>query len=336
MTTLNDLKMRAFRADGRIGTHNDMEMQFWRNIVNSAGSPIDVPDGITISDGFLNVGTVSELTIVAGVITVTSTSHTVDTQSDDATDDLDTISGGTAGDVLFLSSADSARDVVVKDGTGNLLLAGDTDFTLATTDDVILLWSDGTNWREVSRSAVGGGASQWVLLATDTFTDEAAPTLDWTSPADHTEIRVTIEDLTTDTDDSQVLLKARQSSATIVSADQGFASFYKKAGVSSSVANSSTATAIGSLTSSAAGVSLGNAAGEGGQFTLTAQNPGSTALSAAITHVGNYVSTDGNAIVVEGGGTLLTNTLALDGIALAEASGALLSGVMRAYGLKKA
>lgn len=96
------------------------------------------------------LGSGSELTISGGAVTVTQGFHTIDTESDAATDDLDTINGAQAGQLLVLKSAADARDPTLKDGTGNLRLAG--DFTLTTTDDSITLIYDGTNWCELSRS----------------------------------------------------------------------------------------------------------------------------------------------------------------------------------------
>jgi transcriptional regulator of nitric oxide reductase len=99
----------------------------------------------------INLGVPVELTIAAGIVIRTRSNHTIDTQADAATDDLDTINGGKEGDLLFLRAANSARTVVVKDGTGNLRLAG--DFTMDHADDVLELYFDGTNWLEVSGSA---------------------------------------------------------------------------------------------------------------------------------------------------------------------------------------
>jgi hypothetical protein len=90
------------------------------------------------------------LTIAAGVVTVTNGIHAVETEGAAATDDLDTVNGGVAGMILILRAVSSVRDVVLKDGTGNLRLAG--DFTLTSTDDRIILISDGVNWAELSRS----------------------------------------------------------------------------------------------------------------------------------------------------------------------------------------
>lgn len=101
----------------------------------------------------IGVVAAGELTIDAGAVTVTGSSHTIDTESDDASDDLDSISGGTAGDLLFLTPADDARTIVFKDGTGNLLLNG--DFTADHTSDQLFLRKIGSNWVEVSRSDNG-------------------------------------------------------------------------------------------------------------------------------------------------------------------------------------
>jgi hypothetical protein len=61
----------------------------------------------------INMADPTELTISAGAITKTQGYHTVDTQSDDASDDLDTINGGAVGDMLTLAGANDAREVVI-------------------------------------------------------------------------------------------------------------------------------------------------------------------------------------------------------------------------------
>lgn len=95
----------------------------------------------------------STLTIAAGVVTVTTGYHALDTEAAAATDDLDTINGGVAGMMLILRAASSVRDVVAKKGTGNLRLA--SDFTLTHTDDRLTLLFDGVNWNELCRSDNG-------------------------------------------------------------------------------------------------------------------------------------------------------------------------------------
>lgn len=107
---------------------------------------------VSIDVGTFNVGTGSELTIATGVITTTKSYHYVDTEGDAATDDLDTINGGSIGDTLTLRAQDINRTVVLKDGTGNLRMNG--DFSLDNTTDTISFIFD-TVWLETSRSDNG-------------------------------------------------------------------------------------------------------------------------------------------------------------------------------------
>lgn len=69
----------------------------------------------------LNITKGSELTIAAGVITVTGSFHEVDTESDAAEDDLLTINGGSNGDFLILRPANDARRVRLR-SSGNILV----------------------------------------------------------------------------------------------------------------------------------------------------------------------------------------------------------------------
>lgn len=96
-----------------------------------------------------------ELTIAAGVITITGGYHNIDTEADAASDDLDTINGGADGDRLVIRANNAGRTVVVKDGTGNIQCAG--DFSLDNTQDTMELIYDGTltAWLEVGRSDSG-------------------------------------------------------------------------------------------------------------------------------------------------------------------------------------
>lgn len=100
---------------------------------------------------FINMGTGSTLTISGGAITVTESFHRIDTEGSAATDNLDTINGGSTGDLLILASIANARDPTLKDTTGNLNLAG--DFTLSTIADTITLIKFPNGWwYEISRS----------------------------------------------------------------------------------------------------------------------------------------------------------------------------------------
>lgn len=93
----------------------------------------------------------TELTIATGVVTVSRSSHTIDTESDAATDDLVTINGGTTGQILILRAASSIRTVVVKDTADNIRLAGG-DMTLNHTEDTLTLFYANPDWLEISRA----------------------------------------------------------------------------------------------------------------------------------------------------------------------------------------
>jgi hypothetical protein len=95
----------------------------------------------------------TDLTIAGGAITATKGWHKVDTESSAATDDLDTINGGTAGQIVILGTVASTRDVTLKHATGNILLNGGADFPLLFTRYRCVLQYDGTNWCEIGRSA---------------------------------------------------------------------------------------------------------------------------------------------------------------------------------------
>lgn len=94
----------------------------------------------------LQLGPAVELTIAAGLVAVTHTHHTIDTEADAAGDELDTISGGTAGDRLLLFAEASGRVVTLKHGAGNIRTPDGADRTLEV-DGGLGLTFDGANWR---------------------------------------------------------------------------------------------------------------------------------------------------------------------------------------------
>lgn len=106
--------------------------------------------GTTVFAGFINAGNKAELTISGGVITPTKSFHSVDTEANVASDEVDTITAATLGDRLVLIAAANGRTIVFKDGTGNLRMDG--DFSLTQTQDTIEFFCDGSNWLELSRS----------------------------------------------------------------------------------------------------------------------------------------------------------------------------------------
>jgi hypothetical protein len=115
------------------------------------------PSTILHVDGDVAFGAGSGLTISSGAVTATHSYHTIDTESDAIQDDLDTIIGGSvAGEILVIRAANSARTVIAKDGTGNLVLERNLgDFNMDNADDTLTLIYDGSNWLELSRSDNG-------------------------------------------------------------------------------------------------------------------------------------------------------------------------------------
>lgn len=121
------------------------------NVPSAAGNlpSANLPDKMVLSA----TDSVTELTIATGSVTATQSYHTIDTQSDDSTDDLDTISGGTEGMILVIKAANSARTVVVKNGTGNIVCPADV--SLDNANDTWAGIYDGTNWLQISSANNG-------------------------------------------------------------------------------------------------------------------------------------------------------------------------------------
>lgn len=132
-----------------------------------------------VNDG-LQLGNLTELTISTGAVTITEAFHIIDTESDDASDDLDTISGGTAQDVLVIRAANDARTVVVKHNTGNIWLKGKRDLVLDDIQDAVILIYDGTKWMDLG----GAPSTDWSDAATVvSMIDNNAAAVDFTEAA---------------------------------------------------------------------------------------------------------------------------------------------------------
>ena len=99
-----------------------------------------------------------EITIASGAVTVDTSYVRLDTENNDATDDLDTINGGKIGQLLILRIRNSARAVVVKDQTGNLDIAGDFNMNHSRDCLVLLCIDDGgsNDFIEIARSNNNG------------------------------------------------------------------------------------------------------------------------------------------------------------------------------------
>lgn len=102
-----------------------------------------------------------DVEIASGSITVdplhapTTAYHIVDSEGASGADDLDTIVGTKMGQLLTLQIKDNGRAITVKDGVGNIFLAGG-DFTMNSVKDAIqLVYNSNLNqWSETRRSDV--------------------------------------------------------------------------------------------------------------------------------------------------------------------------------------
>lgn len=145
----------ASRATGYLVTAanwNELAANFVAMVTDGqgVGATLYATNGISVDGGFLRVPIGATLTIATGAVTASRSRHAVDTEASASSDDLDTINGGTGGDIIILSAANNARTVVIKDATGNIQAAG--DFSLTHAHDTWMGWYDGSAWRELSRS----------------------------------------------------------------------------------------------------------------------------------------------------------------------------------------
>ena len=105
-------------------------------------------------------GTGTELTISSGdIVPTTDGYYTVDTEADAASDDLDTIDDANIpeGTILIIRANNTARTVVVKNGSGNHTIhtADGLDFDLDDDEKSITLQLRSAEWYELTRSVAG-------------------------------------------------------------------------------------------------------------------------------------------------------------------------------------
>lgn len=127
---------------------------FLRLYVKSAGLFLIDSSGVVIGPLYgepVNIIAATELTIAAGVVVQTGSHHTIDNESDAASDILHTITPATnpAGNFLIIRPEDGARTVIVEHNTGNIVLNGGADITLDDITDHLLLFYDGTQWNDL-------------------------------------------------------------------------------------------------------------------------------------------------------------------------------------------
>jgi len=98
-----------------------------------------------------NLGPGTTLALASNAITVTDSYHRIDTEGAAATDQLDTINGGSDGDLLILQATAAGRVITARHQTGNLFLQGGNNLAMDNLN-IMTLIHDGGNWFEASRS----------------------------------------------------------------------------------------------------------------------------------------------------------------------------------------
>ena len=90
----------------------------------------------------------------SGAFTASTSQHHLDTESNAANDQLDTINGGVDGQFLCLQSSADSKDTWLIDGTGNIKMNVSANFQLNHSSDTALLIYNGalSLWCEIARS----------------------------------------------------------------------------------------------------------------------------------------------------------------------------------------
>lgn len=151
--TPSDAGRIYWKTDGKAYGKNAAGTEY--DLTASGGGGDVAADTLTLNDG-------SELTIASGAVTATHAWHTVDTESDAASDDLDTVNGLSAGEICLITANNTARTVNITNGVGNISTA--TGSTISLDDDLkaVLLMGDtaGTGVIAYPLQSSGGGGGE--------------------------------------------------------------------------------------------------------------------------------------------------------------------------------
>ena len=103
--------------------------------VGTATSNLDMDTYNIFDIDFLQLSAPTELTIATGAVTFSQSYHSIDTEADASSDNLDFFNGLTTGQFLILKSVDNSRDVVLRSGlTGTTKMNGPSNYTLSDID----------------------------------------------------------------------------------------------------------------------------------------------------------------------------------------------------------
>ena len=165
----------------------------------------------------------TELTIATGAVAATQAAHTIDTESDGASDDLDDITGGTAEEVIWLRPANAARTVVLKHAIGadKIACPGGVDISLAEATDWACLAYDGTQWivqsyntlaRPTTLDQIFTAATELTIATGVIAATQAAHTVDTEADA----ASDTLDDITGGTAEELLVLRPANAARTVI------------------------------------------------------------------------------------------------------------------------
>lgn len=163
------------------GTNTASGNPGWRRYNGSAWEDVSGGSGTPTTIGSLDTST---LTITSGAVTKTTNYHTIAAESG-TTDDLDTISGGTSGDILFLKA--DTGDTITLTSSGNIFCewaTGAKDY-LVTATDVHMLFFDGSKWRIIGRSRLPSSSGVSIEIFGNTIAYNGQLKLDAAGGTDH-------------------------------------------------------------------------------------------------------------------------------------------------------
>jgi hypothetical protein len=108
--------------------------------VNAA---IDMNSNDLDNIGFIDTANPVELTISSGAVTFTQSYHSIDTEADASTDNLDGFDGLGIGQIVIIRSNNNARDPTFRSATtGETKMIGNGNFTCADTDAMFMFIAD--------------------------------------------------------------------------------------------------------------------------------------------------------------------------------------------------
>jgi len=158
----------------------------------------------------------NELTIASGVVTPTGSSHSIDTEADAATDNLDQIvtSNMRSGQILELWQESGARDVTVRNaqgGAGQIHTRFNRDIQLSTENPLVLQLVYGVDWYEVVAPQV---SRQPELLDSQTAANDPSINFESLMTTDHQMVQMRLMNVVPATDNAVLYLRLADSGTT--------------------------------------------------------------------------------------------------------------------------